>query len=262
LNIREYIESGVLEQYVLGLASPKEQSEVERYADEFPEVREELRRLQRTMEDYATAHAVEPPAAVRGRVLDSIKSPEGGIPPRGTGGSNRGWLWLLSLLLIATIVGLGITWSGLRDSDRAFDMLQADYDALQADCDTTRAERALARAQLEALRDVQTTTVQLSGLPIAPESQVTVFWNPGRQETYLDVINLPTPPSDRQYQLWAIVDGNPVDMGVITLDPGQDTLTPVPFVDNPAAFAITLEPLGGSENPTLDQMYVIGNVTG
>lgn len=39
-----------------------------------------------------------------------------------------------------------------------------------------------------------------------------------------------------------------------------DTLLCIPFIDNPRAFAVTLEPRGGSENPTLEQMYVIGEV--
>jgi hypothetical protein len=32
-------------------------------------------------------------------------------------------------------------------------------------------------------------------------------------------------------------------------------------VPQAAAFAVTMEPRGGSINPTLDQMYVIGNVS-
>jgi len=31
-------------------------------------------------------------------------------------------------------------------------------------------------------------------------------------------------------------------------------------IDDAQAFAITLEPFGGVLNPTLDQMYVLGNV--
>ena len=78
----------------------------------------------------------------------------------------------------------------------------------------------------------------------------------------MDITNLPSPAADKQYQLWAIVDGAPVDMGVFDLASAETdtTFQNVPFIENPQAFAVTLEPKGGSTNPTLDQMYVVGNV--
>ena len=60
-----------------------------------------------------------------------------------------------------------------------------------------------------------------------------------------------------QYQLWGIVEGQPVSVGVFDLD---QNLREMLNIANASAFAITLEPTGGSETPTLDKMYVIGNV--
>ncbi len=71
------------------------------------------------------------------------------------------------------------------------------------------------------------------------------------------VENLPTPPTDKQYQLWALVDGKPVDAGMIT---DLEDLQAMKEMPEAQAFAITLEPKGGSVNPTLEQLYVIGNV--
>jgi anti-sigma-K factor RskA len=49
-------------------------------------------------------------------------------------------------------------------------------------------------------------------------------------------------------------------MGVLTLEPGENILKTVPFIANAQAFAVTLEDIGGSPVPTLDQMYLLGNV--
>ena len=38
MNVQDYISSGIVESYVLGLASPEEQSEFERMCREYPEV--------------------------------------------------------------------------------------------------------------------------------------------------------------------------------------------------------------------------------
>jgi hypothetical protein len=62
---------------------------------------------------------------------------------------------------------------------------------------------------------------------------------------------------DKQYQLWAIVSGKPVSLGV--LDSSNTMQEGLP-VSNPQAFAITLEPSGGSINPTMDQMYAMAGL--
>ena len=77
---------------------------------------------------------------------------------------------------------------------------------------------------------------------------------------YLDVIDLPAPPTNKQYQLWAIVDGQPVDMGVFDNAVGVKTFEAVPFIANAQAFAVTVEDIGGSPTPSLETMVVIGNV--
>ena len=87
-----------------------------------------------------------------------------------------------------------------------------------------------------------------------------IYWNKQSQAVYLDIKNLPPPPSDKQYQLWFIDPSNkPVSAGVFDMKTGEW----MKMVNAPAAlaFAITLEPLGGSVNPTMDQMYVLGTVS-
>ena len=83
--------------------------------------------------------------------------------------------------------------------------------------------------------------------------------NDARFSESTETTDLPQPPTDKQYQLWAIVNDQPVDLGVFDLD---STRTGILQLEQgqPQAFAITLEPRGGSAQPTLDQMYVSGGV--
>lgn len=59
-NITEYIESGILELYILGEVTPAEAEEVEYMAATYPAVRQELDTIQENLEQYAVAHAVPP----------------------------------------------------------------------------------------------------------------------------------------------------------------------------------------------------------
>ena len=55
----------------------------------------------------------------------------------------------------------------------------------------------------------------MPGLEKSPESAVVALWNQQTNQVYLDVQNLPAAPAGKQYQLWGIVDGTPVDMGML-----------------------------------------------
>lgn len=102
--------------------------------------------------------------------------------------------------------------------------------------------------------------VGLSGLEIQPNASLSVWWNKQSSETFLMVNNLAPLPSDKDYQLWAIVDGQPVDMGVLS-DPDQGSFLKMNDINNAVAFAVTIEPKGGLPSPTLDQMCALGNVS-
>ena len=89
----------------------------------------------------------------------------------------------------------------------------------------------------------------------------TVYWNTESKDVYLLVNKLPKPVPDKQYQLWAIVDGKPVDAGIFDMREGI-SFVKLKTIPKAEAFAITLEKKGGSATPTMDAMYVMGKVTG
>ena len=71
-KLAEYIQSGILEMYALGAASPEEAAQVEEMAAAHPEIRAELEAVRDALENYATAHAVEPHASIKTMVLATI----------------------------------------------------------------------------------------------------------------------------------------------------------------------------------------------
>jgi len=73
MNVKAYIESGVLETYVLGLASEAEVQELLRYKEEYPEVLQALTGLETDMERLASSMAVTPPPGIWQRVEKDIE---------------------------------------------------------------------------------------------------------------------------------------------------------------------------------------------
>ncbi len=64
---------------------------------------------------------------------------------------------------------------------------------------------------------------------------------------------LPQLDDDQVYQVWAMHDGTPRPAGLIGAKPGMVYVSKVAGAD---AFAVTVEPKGGSERPTTDPLAV------
>jgi mannose-6-phosphate isomerase-like protein (cupin superfamily) len=65
MNIEEYINSGVIEMYVMGVLSDKENKEVTLLSKAYPEISAEVERVSITLENYALANAKTPGPSVK-----------------------------------------------------------------------------------------------------------------------------------------------------------------------------------------------------
>ncbi len=64
-SVREYIESGILELYVLGQASNEESMKIEQLAIQYKEIKEEIRLISDALEEAALKNAIAPPVTVK-----------------------------------------------------------------------------------------------------------------------------------------------------------------------------------------------------
>src|SRR5476651_1772450 len=80
MKVREYIDSGILESYVLGSASEEETRELLRLKKQYPEIQHALRDLEVDMERIAEYMAIAPPPEmwnkIEGSISDMINTPE------------------------------------------------------------------------------------------------------------------------------------------------------------------------------------------
>jgi len=113
-------------------------------------------------------------------------------------------------------------------------------------------------AILEA-RDVD--LVLMDGLEVNPNGFGKVVWDKDNGQALLQVANIPAVPTAKEYQLWIVVNNQPISAGVFAVnDPTKDNFFKIQQLQESAtegAFAITLEPEGGSPQPTGD-MYMLG----
>lgn len=71
-ELTKYIESGVLELFVLGVATAEECIEVEKMRRLHPEIEQELEKIRKSIEFYGELHAVNPPSTIKPFVMATI----------------------------------------------------------------------------------------------------------------------------------------------------------------------------------------------
>lgn len=258
MDIRAYIESGILEQYVLGKLSSAEIAEVERYAQEYAVVSQEISAIEQALEKYVFSQAIAPPPGTLERILERVGS--GAVQPITEKSflsrlQPRSWTRFLAvgmtIKFLAAATGLVILYLHNQNLHERIEANQVKFNQAQVAC--TELERTI-----RFLKDVNTRPIVMNGTPESPTSIAAVYLNPKSESIYIGNLQLPPPPSDKQYQLWAIVDGKPASMGVFDIPISGEIFIEVPFIANAQAFAISLEKKGG--NPTPTQVFVIGNV--
>nr|WP_294793154.1 cupin domain-containing protein [uncultured Mucilaginibacter sp.] len=72
MNLQDYINSGLLEQYCLGLLDSDEANQVVSYCSKYPELREELKNIEAAIEKMSAEKAVAPPDQLKEKILGKL----------------------------------------------------------------------------------------------------------------------------------------------------------------------------------------------
>lgn len=273
MNIKEYIESGTLEAYVLGSLTAKEAAQVEADIALYPELAKEMQAIEQAIFDMAGANAVEPPAGMDDKIWNSIQQKGNNAGAAESTTQNQPKIiplqteyrkpmqWRSAAVILALIGSLIVNlilWNQGRQQKEDKEALTAKMDQAQADQKQVAQlldgyEKAKNMMADTAMQTIVMHTMQ-KGHPMA----ATLYWSKDKGEAYVAMDALPAPPKGMQYQLWVIQNGKPVDMGVL---PNSMANTPAMQKVNMSittgeAFAISLEKEGG--NPTPTTVYVLG----
>ena len=160
------------------------------------------------------------------------------------------------LLLGSTLLNFYF-YSQYKSSVAKLDELIASTQQMASNNATMQTRLQQYESNFEMIKDTNMAIIAMKGQPIvAPQGLTTVYWNKQTRDVYLLINSLPQPAAGKQYQLWAIVDGQPVSAGIVDTDPAIAFIK-MKNIPRAQAFAITLENTGGSKTPTMP-IYVVG----
>jgi len=284
-NLKAYIESGVLELYVLGDLSSEETLQVEEMAARYPEVRAEIDAIEQAMEQYAMQNAVEPSADVETRLFEKLgfsdleeqeevvsNQPVYTEEPKiirldGSDGKVRTLRYALVAcvaLLVMSVAALFITYNKLNDAHSQIASLNLDKQKFAGVVTKLEYDNKGLNNMAEMADSKEWATIRMQGQAISPKSKMNVYWNKKDKSVLINYVamDLPKADAEHEYQLWALVNGKPVSLGVFGKadSTSNEALLKMQTIQEAQAFAVTLEPMGGSVNPTMEKLTVMGGV--
>jgi anti-sigma-K factor RskA len=269
MDTKAYIESGILELYVYGLLSEAENEEVHTMAENNPEIKEEIVAIEKAIvalsSSFSPFHSVENFEKIKTKLeLYNNNNNNNNNPVIELEEPSRNWAkymgWAAAILLLA---GIGYQYNEMSLSNTQLVNTEAEKAKMEKDLNVLQVKNNANETSLAVMRDTKNTVITLGGQTVAPQSSAKIYWNTETKAVYVDASGLPTPPKGMVYQVWALKMNplTPTSIGLLDNFDGND---PKMFAVNTAneaeAFGITLEPAGGSQSPTMEQLYTLGKV--
>lgn len=196
-------------------------------------------------ETAAAPATASPPAKMPGRYstpsAESVRTPVVAPAPAARGWRMPTWAgWATAAAAVLILAAVGIYSLGLRSQ-----------------LDESQQEAAVLSNAIAAYAAPDSQTAVLDDVSSDASGFAAVTAN---GEVYLVMSGLEPAPSGKTYQAWFIADGVPVSAGLATVGPdGLMVLSNDQPAPGTTAVALTIEPSGGSEQPTTDP-FVVGEL--
>ena len=272
--------------YALGLLEGNELAAFERELAADSELAALVGELEKASTLLATSvpqHRV--PDALRDSVLNQIKEDDRTVvqlpvqqaPPKPAHRPTFSFSWVPWAIAAGLTVACALLWNersrlsaaigGLEKENQSLSVRIASLDEERARLETRISTLESEKNQLQVrvaslesrdpLKEIR--PIMLAAQAGAPKgAEVVALWDPHRQEGALHVARLPDAAPGKDYQLWIISPESktPMDAGIIPPDTDSLTFSTAQPVTQIAAFAISVEPKGGSVTPRGPVIYL------
>lgn len=260
MDIKAYIESGILELYVAGQLSDIENEEVFQHIQSYPELLSEVLQIEAAV--LKLTKAVSPYSVDFEVLKKKLNLQETKVVNIKT--NRSGWLsytgWAASIVLAG-----GLLWTLNTNSylEQEIETVSMDKQLLELKIEDARKDLVKAENLLDILRDRDIVPVNLGGQGNFEESYAKVYWNKSDNTIYLDAKGLPNAPEGKVWQVWSLTLNplTPTSLGTIDdFNIDDNKIFEIANANESQAFGITLEPAGGSDSPTMEQLHTLGVV--
>jgi anti-sigma-K factor RskA len=247
-KIKIFLDSDLLEKYLLGATSDLEAMQVERYIAMYPEVRETYIELQNNLEIFAKQYAIEAPQGLKDKIRSRIKSERSG---------RKKFFRYAIAASITAIMFAGIStffWNQNLSLQQENSVVSNKIKLLE---ENMKEQLEDVRNQFIVLNNPQTKKYNVKGNQKAKDLKAVAYINPVKKLSYINVSKLPHIPESQCFQMWAEVNGKMINLGIIEEAGDQQKLMALPYAENAVGY-ITIEQKGGNHVPSVEN--IVANI--
>lgn len=232
----EFLESGLLEQHVLGLLSVGEATDVGDFIAKHPSLQQIYDDHQRAILQMAKEHSITPPTGARDAIIRRLHAEK--RPSNASGDGNR----VRTAAIGAAIVLGALTLYNANEARQTSYRLEAKsaaYTQLESDCAQKNKEYESISKTLAFYQNPDTKTTTLIGNALAPDFKMRAHHNGALQQIKIDLLNPLSLPKDKILCLWGDVDGEMILISKIDFSAPKDQI--IAFAPAMSSLNVTIE---------------------
>jgi len=252
MDKKDIIASGMLEQYLLGELSADQCTIVENILAESQQVRDYYSQMESNFERMAQENAIAPPSQAKEFIMKAVANDTPSKKAH-TLSRTKGKISYFTPIAaaLAVIFLLSTFWMYYKWQDANEGLVEIEKETIDLRNRITVLEQNNTETQkwYQAINIPNTYQFTLKGNNVLPNSTAITYINHDQKTVILNPQGLPDIGEDKSYQMWADVDGEMINMGVILED---QKMVAMKYIEDAESVNITIEPKGGSDHPTVE----------
>jgi len=245
MDIQQYITSGIIESYVMGLCSPDEEEQLEQLRNQYPAINAAIVSYEEEMEYTMLLQSTLPDDETDQKILTQLSTLNKPTPVIKMHPAKFNWfkaVAAVAIILLLLSAGLNIYLFQQNNNNKSI------------------ADNSLPLNDYKILNSPTITPVAMYGVGLHAICRCTMFWDKKTGKLYVMIHHLIPSTELSNYQLWASVNNELVSVGIVN-DKIRGRFIEIENVPPKATeFIVTLEKAGGNTTPTMNQTYLKGQI--
>ncbi len=246
-KLHSFLNSNLLNTYLVGETSLEESKEVEYFISNYPEVASAYEKLQDNLEIIAKAGAVEVPNTVLAKILESLDASNETKVIQLVQTRKTPWY---SIAASAAAVLFAATSFMLYQKNQNLSyetnvVVEELYD-LRSDINNNNSKLDELSRELMKLNNPDAKKYVFNGNERAKNLKTVAYINSVEKTSMIDVVTLPQLPKEQHYEIWAQLQDRMVNLGI--LDESDRKLKQIPYMEDALALSIKISTKGDEAN--------------
>ena len=254
MDKKTLLENGLLEQYLLGELNATQCEQIEQLLASDAELKAHFDQLEEDFETIGLENSITPPVLVKEQLLEQIKTPftdNSKVVALDKKDNTKFYLGIAASVAALLMIGSFWMYSQLNDVKEQLQIVEINNTELNSTIDVLNVKLKENNASYNTIVNPDTEQYILKGNALSPDAKVVSYVNHKTKSVVINTERLPKLDAEHDYQMWADVEGEMINMGVIAK---EKTVMTMAYIDHAESLNITIEPAGGNDHPTVERL--------